>query len=145
MQIIPDPLFAALMTLPFAVTLFGLWKILLEPMRAYLEGREHAAVGVRAEARKLDHEAETKLADIEIRLAKAREGAAARREALRRQALSAEQTAIDAARRQAEGKVGEALAVLGQESQAARTALRASGEQLSHEIAGRVLGRDVAA
>lgn len=145
MQIIPDPLFAALMTLPFAVTVFGLWQILLEPMRAYLEGREHATVGVRAEAQKLDHEAESKLADIEARLAKAREVAAVRRETLRRQALSAEQGAIDAARRQAEGKVGEALAVLAQESQAARTALRASGEQLSHEIAGRVLGRDVAA
>lgn len=145
MQIIPDPIFAALMALPFAVTVFALWAILLEPMRAYLEGREQATVGARHEAHSLAHATEAKIVQIEERLGKAREASATRRAAVRQEALSAEQVAIEAARRQADGQVTAALASISQEAEAARGALQASARSLSTDIASQVLGRGVQA
>ena len=76
MQIIPDPMFAAFMTLPFFATLVGLNVILVKPMREYLEGRDAAIHGARKEAAALEVEAEAKLTELESRLTAARNAAA---------------------------------------------------------------------
>lgn len=145
MQIIPDPVFAALMALPFLVTVVALWRILLEPMRAYLEGRSEATVGARHEAEHLLHEAESGVKRIEARLSEAREAAANRREAVRRQAIAAESVAIEGARADAEARIGAALHTIATEAEAARGALLAQAQSLSTDIAGQVLGRAVQA
>jgi len=144
-NIVPDPLFSALMVLPFAVTAFGLHALLFKPYVAYIEGREQATDGARAEARQLQDKADAALADLEARLAGAREEAAAIRAAARETALKKEAEILSAARAEAGAKLETALDQLSQERDAARDEIKALATTLSTDVAERVLGRSVAA
>lgn len=144
-NIVPDPLFAGLMVLPFAVTALGLHALLFKPYVAYIEGREAATDGARAEARALQDKADAALADLEARLAAAREEASAVRAAARESALKQEAAIMTAARGEAGARLGEALAELATERDAVRGEIKAMATTLSTEVAERVLGRSVAA
>lgn len=144
-NIVPDPLFSALMILPFAVTAFGLHALLFKPYVAYIEGREQATVGAREEARQLQDKAAAALADLEDRLSSAREEAAAIRATARETALRKESEIMTAARTQAGERLEEALATLAKEREGAREEVKAMATTLSTDVAERVLGRSVAA
>lgn len=143
MQIIPDPIFALWLVLPFLTTMIGLNFLLVRPMREYLEGRDDAIHGARHDAEHLNHAADAKLADLEKQLAAARAGALAVREAARQRGLAYESEVIDAARKQAEGQLSTALDEISADATAARSALRDNAQLLSVDIAGRILGRSV--
>jgi F-type H+-transporting ATPase subunit b len=143
MQIIPDPAFAAAMALPFVVTLLALWQLLFVPYRRFLDERDEATVGARHEAEAITARAEDRMGELEARLAKAREEAAAIRATHRASATEREQQVIEQARRAAEASIGDALQQIGAEAQAARATLRDTAGALSTDIAGRVLGRAV--
>jgi F-type H+-transporting ATPase subunit b len=145
MQIIPDPLFAAIMTIPFLVTLVALNVILVKPMREYLEGRDGAIHGARKEAAELDASAEAKLSELEARLTTARQEAAQVRADHRRRGLENEREILSAARAKAEAEVTAALAIISGEAESARTAIGQTAKNLSVDIAGRVLGRGLGA
>lgn len=145
MQIIPDPYFALWMTLPFLVTLFALNVLIVRPMREFLDGRDEATAGARHDAKHLVHATEVKLAQVDAELGRAREQVVALRAAARQAAIAQETALVDTARHEAAEVLTAALAGIAAEGQAARASLRDTAVSLSNDIAGQVLGRDVAA
>lgn len=145
MQIIPDPLFAAFMTLPFFVTLVALNVILVKPLREYLEGRGGAIQGAREDAKQLQAEAEARMVELERRLTAAREAAGRVRAEHRARGLDAEREVLAAARAKADGEVAAALATISGEVDIAKAAIKTSARNLSVDMAGRVLGRGLSA
>lgn len=145
MQIIPDPMFALVMTIPFALTFLMLNFLLFRPVREYLEGRDEATVGARHEAKALREQALAKTADLEARLTVAKESVGAKRTAARKAALGEEQAIIDTARKAAEAELATALADISAQATEARETLRGTATQLSTDIATQVLGRAVEA
>lgn len=145
MQIIPDPIFTAVMLLPFLFTYAVLSTLLVKPMRLYLEGRDAAVSGARKEALALEAQVEDKLTDLEARLATARKEAAAVRAEHRERGMAAERERVDAARAEAEGQISAAIAEIVSERDAARGSLEGMAKAISVDIAGRVLGRSIQA
>ncbi|MCB9680030.1 MAG: ATP synthase F0 subunit B [Alphaproteobacteria bacterium] len=145
MQIIPDPMFTLIMILPFAVSLIALNVLLFKPVRAYLEGREHAMIGARHEAEQLAADTEAKMAELERRLAAAREEATRLHTERRAAAIAREAEVLDAARRAAEAELDAALSTIATEATAARQSIRETAASLSGEVASQVLGRPVEA
>lgn len=145
MQIIPDPIFTAVMLVPFFFTYAVLSALLVKPMRLYLEGRDAAITGARKEALALEAQVEDKLSDLETRLVAARKQAAGVRAEHRERGMAAERERIDAARAQAEGQISAALGEIATERDAARGSLEGMAKAISVDIAGRVLGRSIQA
>ena len=144
MEIIPDPIFAALQTLPFLVTVVALHFILFKPLLAYLEERQAASQNARKEASELKESTASRLEEMAARMAEARASAAAIRADRRADALAREAELVAAARKQAESQVAEALIGINAEREAAAQSIRAAGKLLSAEVAGTVLGRQLA-
>src|SRR5262245_36070712 len=119
MEIIPDPVHVALLTIPFAVAALGLHLILWRPLLAWLDERDHTSAHAREEAEKLDAQATEQLARIEARLAEARAHVGALRQQARARAHAAEAEIVAAARAQADGRIDEALGRIRTERSAA--------------------------
>lgn len=145
MQIIPDPMFALLMALPFAATLLSVYALIVTPLIAYLDGRHHALVGARHHAEKLQHEADRAVAEIAGQLAAARDAAGKVAAEHRQRGQARESEIVGAARDAAEGELSVAIDEVRAESSAARAGLPEQARLLSNDIAGRVLGRSVQA
>lgn len=145
MQIIPDPIFSAVMVIPFAVTVALLYVILVDPVRRFLEGRDAAIRGAREHAKHLAAQAESQLSGLEQRLGEARTAAGAIRAEHRERGLAAERAIVEEARKAAAGQVGAALVEIEGERQAARASIEGTARAISVDIAGRVLGRGVQA
>ncbi|MCB9664761.1 MAG: ATP synthase F0 subunit B [Alphaproteobacteria bacterium] len=145
MDIIPDPTFAAAMTVPFIVAALALYGLLFKPYFDYLEGREGAIEGARHEAQGLARDSEAKLAQVHAALADARRKAEGVRAERREAGLAYERGVVEDARAAAEKTIEEALATIGTEADAASEALRQTAGELSSDIATRVLGRGEAA
>lgn len=144
-NLFPDPLFSALMVLPFAVTAAGLHLLLFKPYMAYLEAREQVTQGAQADAVRLDQQAEEALQAVEAALAAAREEAAAIRAQAREAALREEAEILSAARAKAGDRLDVALEAIRVECEAARADLRVSAQQLAADVADGVLGHAEAA
>lgn len=144
MEIIPDPIHAALLMLPFAVAAVTLNVVLWKPLLAYLDERAATVERAEHEAHDLEHAASQQVARIEEKLAAARADIAGTRQAARGRALAEEARLVAEARAQADRRVDEALDEIRRERAAASTALRASANDLSGQIAAQVLGRPVA-
>jgi F0F1-type ATP synthase membrane subunit b/b' len=144
LEIIPDPVHAALMTLPFAVAAMSVYLILWRPLLAYMDQREQVSEHARHEAHKLEEDAAQQLARIDSHLASARNAVAEQRAAARGRAAVKEAEILAAARTAADGRLENALSELRQARSAASSALESSATELSTTIAGRVLGRPLA-
>lgn len=144
-EIIPTPDFAAWMTLPFLATMISLHVLLFKPYLAYLEARESASDGARAEASRLAAEADAALVTLEARIAEAKAGAVAARASRRDAAIAQEAEILGAARGEANATLDAALAELSGEVDTARGEVRTLAAALSRDLAGQVLGRGVAA
>lgn len=145
MNLFPDPVLALLLWVPFAVTLAVLKFVLIDPVRVWLDGREHAISGEKKRADALRHEAEEGIKQIEARLAAAREAAGKVRLAHVARGQEAEAAAVATARQAAEGALSAAVREIAQETATARENVAGVAAQLSTEIAGRALGRAVSA
>lgn len=141
MNIIPDLVLVFWLMWPFLALVAGLHFILFKPMIAYLDARAEATVGARKEAEALQARATTRLAEWEAALAQARQEVSEFR-ALRRSAAQSKHAGVVAeARAAAEVRIGQAIAVIRVEAEAARTELGATSRALSQEVATQVLGR----
>src|SRR6185436_1834148 len=98
MEIIPDPVHVALLTLPFAVAALAVHLILWRPLLAWLDERDHTSAHAREEAARLDTQASEQLARIEARLAEARAHAGSLRQQARARAHAQETEIVTAAR-----------------------------------------------
>jgi F-type H+-transporting ATPase subunit b len=143
MEIIPDPIHALLLLVPFAVTAIFLNVVLWKPLLAFLDERAATSENAIREAHELDHDAAAATAKLEDRLLGARNQAATLRGAARQRAQVKEGELVSAARRQAEERVGAAIGQIGAERAAASATLASTANDLSSRIAGRILGREV--
>ena len=143
MDIIPDPVHVALLSLPFFVTVLGLYLILWQPLLDWLEQREQVSTTAYLQARELEQSADDQLKRIEARLTEAHQDAGTIRQEARDRAAAREAEIVSAARTKADGEIQEAVKTIRQEQEAARDALRSTAQELSTTIAARVLGRDL--
>ncbi|MCB9765287.1 MAG: hypothetical protein H6739_36270 [Alphaproteobacteria bacterium] len=145
LSIIPDPVLVAVQMLPFFAAMAILHSLAFKPFIAYLEDREAATAGARAEALELQQKAEERLARYEAKLAEARAEVAKVRAAHRAKAMEAREAALAQARAEAEARLNEAIeAINGERALAAQQLERLSGE-LASDITQKVLGRATAA
>ena len=133
-----------LQLVPFLVTLLGLHYIIFKPMLAHLADRERNIDGFKREASLLQEEVAGKLAELELKLAEARNLAAAERAALRQKRKQDEAEIIGAARSAVDTLLGDARGTLATEKASASKQLEATARSLSSNIAGNILGRPVA-
>jgi F-type H+-transporting ATPase subunit b len=155
MQVIPDgiPGFsdypsAALpiaLLLPFLISFLALHFVLFKPLLRWLEQRDAATAGARAEAAALEAQVTERLGQLEERLDGARSASREIRAAARTRALEEEQALLGQARAQAERRIVAALASLEDERSAASQGLRGTVDALAGEIAAKVLGREIGA
>lgn len=145
MQIIPDPLVVALQLVPFLLTLVALHFIIFKPMIEFLDEREKARSGGRQEAEGLQSRIAEKMAEVEARMAQAHSEVVDLRAERRAAALAQSAARIEQAKAQAEVLVQASLGEIEKERQAASVVLRASADELAHDITGRVLGRNLQA
>ncbi|MEQ1566266.1 MAG: ATP synthase F0 subunit B [Myxococcota bacterium] len=144
MEIVPDPIHSALLTLPFLVAITAMYFILWKPLLAYLEERAEVSQRARHEAHELEGAAAEQLSKIEGRLASARAHVGLVRQEARNRALAKEAEIVAGARGRAEKRVEQALSELGADKRSASEALRSTANELSTQIAAQVLGRPVA-
>ena len=140
MEIIPDPLMAGWLTVPFLLAFLALRSV-FSPVLAYMEGRELVQEKALTEAASLEDAALQATADLEERLRDARRAAGETRVAAKQSALSKEADILAAAREEAEAKITEAVTRIAGEKDAAARLLRGTAKTLSGEIAAQVLGR----
>lgn len=145
MTIIPDPLTAIVMTIPFLVTYVALHFILFKPLYAYLQERDDVVHQAKHETHELEERVAQQMATLEQKLRAAREEAGALRKQARQQAHAQEAAIIAKAKADADALVHAAVAEIGAEQQAASATMKSAATELSTDIARQVLGREVSA
>ena len=143
MTIIPDPVTAIVMTIPFIITYFALNYILFKPLFAYLEEREHIVHDAKHETHDLTGKIEQQMATLEQKLRAARDEAAAVRATARHHAHEQEAAIIAKAKGEADARVDEAVKEIHAEQKTASAAMKTTATELSADIARQVLGREV--
>ena len=143
MEIYPDPVHVALLSIPFLVTVVSLYLILWQPLLEWMGEREHKIESALLEAEEFDEAADEQLSRIESRLAEAHASAGKVRAEARARAMAREAEIAGAARSTAESEIADALGRIKEEQDTARTALQATAQELSTTIAARILGREV--
>jgi F-type H+-transporting ATPase subunit b len=138
-----DPTLILLQLIPFLVVLVGLYFIILKPMLKVIEEREKNIVLDRRDAEDLEQEVNSKLAELDEKLARARSEANTERQKLREEIRQRDEALLDRARIEADVMVGEARVQIAAERRAASKVLRDESETLAKEIASSVLGREV--
>jgi F0F1-type ATP synthase membrane subunit b/b' len=144
MEIYPDPIHVALLTLPFLVTMLGLHVILWQPLLGYLDERDATADRARHEAHELESASTELMTKIESRLAAARQHISTIRQQARSRALAREAEIVAETRTAADQRLDQALQQITADKKAAAQALRETSADLSKQIAAQVLGRPVA-
>lgn len=144
MEIIPSVVPAALLTLPFLVSMAALHFILFRPMLDYLDARDALSREARTEAERINARADEALASVVQQLNEARKEATELRQQARADAREVENGILARAREEADAMVGTALDQITGEKERASATLRATAQGLSHDIAAQVLGRPLA-
>ena len=145
MNIIPDWQQVLLNTLPFLVAIVGMYRIILRPMLKHLLAREAAIKGGLAEAERIEAEIAARMAEYDAQLAQARDEIGTLRAAKRAEAQAGYDTVIEAARSTAQTQIADALGEITAANAAAESQLRAMSGEIADQVAGRVLGRSIAA
>ncbi|HUQ07599.1 MAG TPA: ATP synthase F0 subunit B [Kofleriaceae bacterium] len=119
-------------------------KLLFQPYLALREKRIAGIDGARAEAERMNAEAEAKLADYEHKLTSARNKAAEETRAVRAEASKHEQEVTDKSRKAAMEAMNTAATKVKSETEAARAELALRADAIAKQMAKQLLGREVA-
>lgn len=119
-------------------------KLLFQPYLALRRRRKDGIEGARAEAERMTAQADAKLADYEKQLALARSRANEEGRKVRAEAAAHEKQVTDAARAEAQKAIDAAGAKMRSETDAARAQLLPQADTIAHQIASKLLGREVA-
>jgi F-type H+-transporting ATPase subunit b len=119
-------------------------KLLFKPYLALREKRIAGIDGARAEAERMNAEAEAKLVDYEQKLTAARDKAAEETRAVRAEASKHEQEVTDKSRKAATDAMNAATAKVKTETEAARVELASRADAIAKQMAKQLLGREVA-
>ena len=145
MSLVPDLTLTLLQMLPFLATMLVLNALVFKPMVAYLEDRDEATVGAKAEAADLTQQAEEKMSTYEDQLSTAKAEIQAMRAKLRATAKDEREASLAAARVDCEARLSAAVAEIQAESDVARKELAGNTAALADDITSAVLGRDASA
>lgn len=138
-----DPTLILLQLIPFLIVLVGLYFIILKPMVNVLEQREKNIENDRRDAEQLEQDVESRLAELDEKLTRARAEANAERQKLREEIREREEAVLVRAHEEADALVAEARERIATERDAARKVLRDESEALAKQVASSVLGREV--
>ncbi|HTM46982.1 MAG TPA: ATP synthase F0 subunit B [Polyangiaceae bacterium] len=127
----------------FALLIAVLKPLLFDPVLKIFEERERRTEGARAEARKMQEQAGEILTRYERELERVNQAAAAEREKIRIETLRVEQDILAQGRKVAQDIVAQGRTQIQKDVQALQFELGKRAEQLAHQIASRVLGRDL--
>lgn len=119
-------------------------KLLFQPFMRLREQRIAGIDGARAEAERMNAEAEAKLVDYEQKLAVARGKAADEQRKIRAEASKHEQDVTEAGRKQAQAALDAATAKVKSETEAARAELAPRADAIARQMVKQLLGREVA-
>ena len=144
MNIIPNLTLVALQFLPFIVTIAALYFIAFKPMMDYLEGRENASSGATGTAKELEAEIQTKKSEILSEINTALKAASDKRAVVRQELVEEYNEFVYQKRLVAEGVIKEAINEIAIEKSAARQEVRVQAENFANEIAGKIIGRNIA-
>ena len=144
MNIIPNLTLVALQFLPFIVTIAALYFIVFKPMMDYLEEREHASSGATDTAKELEKEIQTKKSEILREINIALKEASDKRSVVRQELVEEYNQFVSQKRHVAETIIKEAASEIAVEKSAARQEVRVQAENFANEIAGKIIGRNIA-
>jgi F0F1-type ATP synthase membrane subunit b/b' len=119
-------------------------KLLFQPYLRLREKRAEGIEGAKAEAERMTAEADAKLVEYEKQLAVARTKASEESRKIRAEAAAYERDTTAAARASASAAMEEAQKTVRTQTEAARKDLLPRAEALGKQMAGRLLGREVA-
>lgn len=128
----------------FVILLVVLNALLFKPLRAALAARKATIDGDLAKARALDGEIQAQVAEYETKLQEARQRGSQERLALRQAALAEEARLLGGANEKASQRLQSLKEQVATEAATARQGLRAETEALARQVAGKVLGRELA-
>jgi F-type H+-transporting ATPase subunit b len=127
----------------FAALILVLKPLLFDPVLRLFEEREKRTDGAKAAAREMQEKAGDLLRKYELELEKVHRVAAEERDRIRGEAARAEAEEMNAARELSAKIVDEGRERIQEEIHAIGFELGRSSEKLAHDIASRVLGREV--
>lgn len=127
----------------FLVLLSILRRVLFGPVSRLMEERDRRTEGAHAEARSLVEEGKELQARYDDAIAKARAEGEAIKGEIREEANKARNVILSQGRDAAARKVQEIRDEVGKELEAARQTASANAEALAHEMAEKVLGREL--
>jgi F-type H+-transporting ATPase subunit b len=128
----------------FLVMAFLVTHWLFKPYLRMREERDKGIHGARQEAENMSAEADARLVDYEAKLAEARSRAYDEQRKLRTEAAGYQAEVTTKARDQAHQALDESRASMNTQVEAARAELLPQAETLASQIAGKLLGREVA-
>ena len=141
MQIIPNPIEAAVLTIPFLIAFTSLWFILWRPLLEYLDERKAISDTARREAEEYTLRSTERMSALEQQLTTAQAEISVLRAEARSRAVAAEQKILAEARADAEEAIDDALTSITAEKDRARTTLQAASDGIAGAIVTQVLAR----
>jgi len=127
----------------FLVLVLVLTQLLFKPYLALREERDRAIAGTAWVARRLEADAQARIADYEAHLARAKARGAEERARIRAEGAGREREVVDQARADASRRVTEARADVASKGEAARLDLSRQADDIGRRLASRLAGRDV--
>lgn len=145
MEIFPQLLLVMLFLPAFLIAVGGGYIILWRPLLDWMNERDRAIHGSKAEADALDVAVAEAMAKVDVQLGSVRSELGDARQAARAEASAAEQALVGDAQAKAEARIDEATAQIASEAAAAREGLAEASRTIANEMATQVLGRQVEA
>ena len=144
MNIIPNLTLVALQFLPFITTIAALYFIVFKPMMDYLEERENASSGATDTAKELEVDIQTKKSEILNEINTALKEGSDKRSVVRQELVEEYNEFVYQKRQVAESVIKDAINEIAVEKSAARQEVRVQAEHFANEIAGKIIGRNIA-
>ena len=127
----------------FWVTLWLVHRYLIRPVSTVLDDRRRRIDGAKQEWSARNEEYRAGVARIEEQLQNTARDAGKSRAEARQRAMDARQTALEAARAQADERLVSVVENLDRDAEAVRGELHRRAEELARLLAGRLLGREL--
>jgi F-type H+-transporting ATPase subunit b len=128
----------------FILLFIALRPLLFTPMLKLFEERERRIGGSKDDARALYAEADEKMAEYEKQVTVVKQKAGEERDRIRQEGQKREQAILGKVREETNAMVDEGRARIAKERESLQVELKTISNQLARDIAGRVLGREVA-
>ena len=127
----------------FLVMMGVLYTLVFKPFFTVRDERVRRIDGAKKDATGMQERATAMIADYEARLLKARQRGADERLKLRAEGQAHEREVLGRARAAGQQAMGEAMTKARAQEAEARTRLTADAQKIAHDVAGRILGRQV--